>query len=448
MEQEGAGVFELTFEDAGDVRDEIDPGGRAGCDVGVEVVAVEWTSSVTSARTTIRTRSPWVTVNSVGPCTLPSRNVTAMTVRSGSGLGRRGRSPKGGSPCGRRRRGGRAVAEGSGRRSTKSTMTTITEPTITSQRTDDFMRRLPSFRWRLPDNCDGPAPPSCTLPRTSSAGRPRFGHHRRLPEVRAHLRHPRDRADRHLAGGRVARHGPATDDVSAGRGLTGSTGSPIRTRPASTTSAYIPNGSPPRPPIRGRKPRDHVQGLEVLLAALRGERRHDASWDLAVDPDRGVADADEVAVPRVLLVGLAARDSRLIRKRRESRSDRSPRGPRSRTLSDDTSVSGWTSWPSPSRVTRATRTGRAANAESAASKAPSTRCPWTIRPKKSVVTLPPSRSAASSATEPSGRSDAAARFPGRTPGGSASALRGRSRRRARPARRSGRSGGRPGSRRP
>ena len=53
---------------------------------------------------------------------------------------------------------------------------------------------------------------------------------------------------------------------------------------------------------------DLVQGREVLLARVRSERRHHTPRDLSVDTDDGPADANELAVPRILLVGLAPFD--------------------------------------------------------------------------------------------------------------------------------------------
>ena len=170
--------------------------------------------------------------------------------------------------------------------------------------TDPDLLRSP----RLPRSPRGAAMRSCTLSRTSSRGRIWFGHHHRFRQVRDHLRHPGDRADRDLAGGLVARHGPTTDVVSARRELTGSTGSPIRTRPARTTSAYIPNGSPPRPPMRGRCRAIMFKVLKSFspVSGARVVTMHRGI--LSSDADRGFADADELTVPRVFLVRHGAFD--------------------------------------------------------------------------------------------------------------------------------------------
>ena len=42
---------------------------------------------------------------------------------------------------------------------------------------------------------------------------------------------------------------------------------------------------------------EQVERPEILLARLRGERRHDAPRDLPADADRCLADAHETAVP-------------------------------------------------------------------------------------------------------------------------------------------------------
>jgi hypothetical protein len=89
-------------------------------------------------------------VNRVGPCTSPFRNVTWM-IGSGSGVGMGDEDSDAEGLTVGRGVDGVGVApfsDGSGRRSTKRTMTTITEPTITSHRTDDLMRsttHVPSF---------------------------------------------------------------------------------------------------------------------------------------------------------------------------------------------------------------------------------------------------------------------------------------------------------------
>ena len=154
LEQERLAALQLAFVDACRVRDEVDPRGLVGRHVVRQVVAVQVHSSETSAWTTIRTRSPCVTSNRVGPARRRSdtspRSRSAPARGRGRALGgrRRGRGGRG------RRRRCRPCAPvvSSGRRRTNRINTATTVPRRIAHRTHGFIRRGYPFRFVVPSS--------------------------------------------------------------------------------------------------------------------------------------------------------------------------------------------------------------------------------------------------------------------------------------------------------
>src|SRR5918995_6299122 len=166
-----------------------------------------------SARITINTSSPWVAVDGLGE------------------VGGVGETASDGS---------------SGDKTTnRVTITATVAPTI-AHRTQGFIRSS------VAQGRDATGSVGSPLRRVAACRLEADGGHLGHPVGVGHLRGPRDGTDHHVARRGVALHRPPAAVRPARVALTGFTSSPTRTVPGRATSAYIPNGNPPRPPILGR----------------------------------------------------------------------------------------------------------------------------------------------------------------------------------------------------